>query len=636
MGALVLSSASLGVAQSVLQQPLESLAFAPTQIAVAPDGSFYVADEATESIRRFTSAGDFLGAFDSPTKGTTNSITGLAIDSLGAVHATWTTVDDYGRATQAAASGLASYSATGDLLHDRRYTGHGLSGVVVGPNDQLVVVGPRIVASADVSNVLTPIVQRPTDAWRDILYGADNQLYVRRDDSSAAVDVYDMGGVLNRSFSIENTKINNELVRGFSFAPNGFYVTDDVSGTIRNLSPTGELLNTGYAVPFATDLAIGQDGSLLATMPQNRLVESIDAERFNRNYVGVTTLNESARELLQGPNRLWNEFDVSTGWEETTASTFLVPGEPGEMVDLTFRFLRGQSSLVAVFPVAEVAADPINEPMAYWKQAFDAAYTTLNLSRGSNCAFGSDPNGCGDFNDGIVDTITVGAGVEIGFLEFETDRSTNFSPHGTIRFLNYRQDMNPAAQSIRASTYATLEKLSAVDEDEYLRLMSNARYSYVQEGTAFVFPNASDARANWGHLDQFAFLQNEEWTLMAMEDLSLAGANDLSYHDSLVLIDSKLIPVFEPSGGIVGDYNVDGVVDAADYTVWRDNVGAAYLPNRRPATVGPIGERDYQVWADHYGRSRTSSATHAIPEPAAAAALLCLLGIAIGAARRKN
>jgi hypothetical protein len=626
VGVVVLVTASLAPAQSVLQQPLDSLAFAPTQIAVAPDGSFYVADEATESIRRFTSAGQFLSAFDSPTKGTTNSVTGLVIDSLGAVHATWTTVDDYGRATQTAASGLASYSPTGDLLHDRRYTGHGLSGVVVGLNDQLVVVGPRIVASADVSNVLTPIVQRATDAWRDVLYGADNQLYVRRDDGSAAVDVYDTVGVLNRSFSIENTKINNELVRGFSFAPNGFYVTDDVSGTVRHLSTTGELLNTGYAVPFATDLAVGLDGSLLAAMPQNRLVESIGADRFDRNYVGVTTLNESARELLQGPNRLWNEFDVSTGWQETTANTFLVPGEPGEMVDLTFRFLRSQYSIVAVFPVAAVAADPINEPMAYWKQAFDAAYTTLNLSRDPTCAFGSDPSHA-SCNDGIVDTITVEAGEEIGFLEFETDRWTNFAPHGTIRFFDYRRDMHPAAQSVRDSTYATLEKLSGVDEDEYLRLMSNARYGAVQEGTAFVFPNASDARANWGHLDQFAFLQNEDWTLMAMEDLSLAGTNDLSFHDSLVLIDSKLIPVSEPGGGIVGDYNVDGVVDAADYTVWRDHVGAAYLPNRKPATIGPIGSADYQAWADNFGRSKASSATSPVPEPTSA--LLCLIAAAV-------
>jgi hypothetical protein len=632
VGAFVLVLVSLASAQSVLQQSLDSLAFAPTQIAVAPDGSFYVADEATESIWRFTSSGNFLSAFDSPTKGTTNSVTGLAIDSLGAVHATWTTVDDYGRATQAAASGLASYSSTGELLHDRRYNGYGLSGVVVGPNDQLVVVGPRIIASADASNLLTPIVQRATDAWRDVLYGADNQLYVRRDEGSAAVDVYEMTGVLNRSFSIENTKINNELVRGFSFAPNGFYVTDDVSGTVRHLSTSGELLNTGYAVPFATDLAVGLDGSLLAAMPQNRLIESIGAERFDRNYVGVTTLNESARDLLQGPNRLWNEFDVSTGWQETTASTFLVPGEPGEMVDLTFRYLRSNASLVAIFPVAAVAADPLNEPMAYWKQAYDAAYTTLNLSRIGSCGFGSDPADCVGFNDGIVDTISVEAGTEIGFVQFETDQPMSFHPHGNIFFLSSNQETTPNGQRAREITQLTLEKLSGVDEEEYARLMSNRLFSFAQGGTALLQPHASDARANWGHLDQFAFLQSEEWTLMAMEDLSLAGANDLTYHDSLVLIDAKLIPVFEPGGGIVGDYNVDGVVDAADYTVWRDHIGAAYLPNRKPATIGPIGGADYQAWADNFGRSRASNATSPVPEPASA--LSALLAVAIGVSRR--
>ena len=34
------------------------------------------------------------------------------------------------------------------------------------------------------------------------------------------------------------------------------------------------------------------------------------------------------------------------------------------------------------------------------------------------------------------------------------------------------------------------------------------------------------------------------------------------------------------SSTIAGDYNGNAVIDAADYTVWRDNVGAATIPNR--------------------------------------------------------
>lgn len=67
-----------------------------------------------------------------------------------------------------------------------------------------------------------------------------------------------------------------------------------------------------------------------------------------------------------------------------------------------------------------------------------------------------------------------------------------------------------------------------------------------------------------------------------------------------------------------GDYNFDGVVDAADYSLWRDSA--------------PLDSTDagYDLWVANYGRSATgSSAT--IPEPcgawlAAMTALACEIG----------
>jgi hypothetical protein len=154
-----------------------------------------------------------------------------------------------------------------------------------------------------------------------------------------------------------------------------------------------------------------------------------------------------------------------------------------------------------------------------------------------------------------------------------------------------------------------------------------------------LLPFTSDARANWGRLDQFGFFIGEDATLLVMEDLSLAGFSDLSYHDASLLIDTKLLPFVEPGSGVTGDYNTDGVVDAADYTVWRDHLGEVYLPNRDPAATGVIGEADYQTWVSNYGSSAASSATSSAPEPTSA--LLCFIAVAIGAdhrlrRRRKN
>lgn len=74
-----------------------------------------------------------------------------------------------------------------------------------------------------------------------------------------------------------------------------------------------------------------------------------------------------------------------------------------------------------------------------------------------------------------------------------------------------------------------------------------------------------------------------------------------------------------PIPGVAGDYNADGVVDAADYTLWRDNLDAppGTLPN--DADGGPIGLPQYNTWKTNFGLVAGGGALSsiAIPEPAA-------------------
>lgn len=76
------------------------------------------------------------------------------------------------------------------------------------------------------------------------------------------------------------------------------------------------------------------------------------------------------------------------------------------------------------------------------------------------------------------------------------------------------------------------------------------------------------------------------------------------------------------SDDLPGDYNNDGSVDAADYTVWRDG-------------GSPDGTRaGYDLWAANYGRlAAASAAGAAVPEPSSVV-LLLMLGAATGLARR--
>ncbi|TWT92449.1 hypothetical protein Pla108_40740 [Botrimarina colliarenosi] len=71
---------------------------------------------------------------------------------------------------------------------------------------------------------------------------------------------------------------------------------------------------------------------------------------------------------------------------------------------------------------------------------------------------------------------------------------------------------------------------------------------------------------------------------------------------------------------IPGDYNGDGMVNAADYTVWRDSNGSTTNLAADGNGDLTVNAADYTIWAGNYG-ANASFAT-AIPEPTA-----CLIGV---------
>jgi hypothetical protein len=77
---------------------------------------------------------------------------------------------------------------------------------------------------------------------------------------------------------------------------------------------------------------------------------------------------------------------------------------------------------------------------------------------------------------------------------------------------------------------------------------------------------------------------------------------------------------------VQGDYNDNGIVDAADYVVWRDRLGQnVTIPN--DATPGAVTQEDYDVWRRNFGAGQIGSAA-AVPEPAMLT--LCFLAVGSG------
>ena len=66
------------------------------------------------------------------------------------------------------------------------------------------------------------------------------------------------------------------------------------------------------------------------------------------------------------------------------------------------------------------------------------------------------------------------------------------------------------------------------------------------------------------------------------------------------------------------DYNNDGTVDTADYTMWRDTGGATVTPGFGADGTGDgiIDYFDYDYWSNRFGQGVFGSSVTAVPEPA--------------------
>ena len=73
---------------------------------------------------------------------------------------------------------------------------------------------------------------------------------------------------------------------------------------------------------------------------------------------------------------------------------------------------------------------------------------------------------------------------------------------------------------------------------------------------------------------------------------------------------------------LLGDYNDNGFIDAADYTAWRDTMTAGSSSLTNDPTPGTVDETDFAYWRDHFGEllgsgaGEAASAAVPVPEPA--------------------
>jgi hypothetical protein len=113
----------------------------------------------------------------------------------------------------------------------------------------------------------------------------------------------------------------------------------------------------------------------------------------------------------------------------------------------------------------------------------------------------------------------------------------------------------------------------------------------------------------------------------------------------------RLGAVGEAVGPVDGDYNGNGIVDAADYVVWRKNFNAAGLPGSvagdgddgtgTGTPDGLVNQHDYNFWRSRFGAttplgSGSAIGLVAVPEPTGIILLTCAATLIVSLTRTRS
>jgi fibronectin-binding autotransporter adhesin len=262
-----------------------------------------------------------------------------------------------------------------------------------------------------------------------------------------------------------------------------------------------------------------------------------------------------------------------------------------------------------------------------------------SLSGGAFSATGGVTNLQGRISSGGVSPVVY----EIGSLNTSTEFAGNITS-GQLDGTPARPENTTSLTKVGTGTLTLSGMDASLVGANYLLYQGDTR---VQGGTLSIqrayLADTADVFVSSGALFDLNFAGNDTIDALYLNGVPQApGLYGLGGLGSSFFSGTGFLQVttLGPTLGVTGDYNNNGVVDAADYTVWRDALGSATaLPNRDPLNTGNVSNADYASWVAHFGQSAGAGSGGlsggAVPEPTSLVLLaIALGGAAIGSRRR--
>lgn len=110
------------------------------------------------------------------------------------------------------------------------------------------------------------------------------------------------------------------------------------------------------------------------------------------------------------------------------------------------------------------------------------------------------------------------------------------------------------------------------------------------------------------------------WTLHEASAISADGDYIVGYGTNPSgAVEGWLLSLAPTTTNLPGDFNDDGEVDAADYTIWRDYLGSEHdlsgNGDEQGSSAAIVDQADYELWKSNYGNSGGGSLATQVPEP---------------------